>query len=93
LNAGIAPGAPPASAGRPYLEIADYRTRWKLPADHPITAPAYSIDTSTHAGLRDRALIGLMVYSFTGSENERVDPSYQFVAACCGLWSKSDDRG
>jgi hypothetical protein len=23
-----------------------------------------SIDTSTHAGLRDRALIGLMVYSF-----------------------------
>ena len=24
------------------LEIADYRARWKLPADHPLTAPSYS---------------------------------------------------
>jgi predicted transcriptional regulator len=24
------------------LEIADYRTRWKLPADYPVTAPSYS---------------------------------------------------
>ena len=24
------------------LEPAGYRVRWKLPADHPITAPAYS---------------------------------------------------
>ena len=24
------------------LEPAEYRVRWKLPADHPITAPAYS---------------------------------------------------
>lgn len=31
------------------LEVADYRTRWKLPADHPITAPAYSERRSTMA--------------------------------------------
>jgi predicted transcriptional regulator len=31
------------------LEIADYRTRWKLPADHPVTAPAYSERRSTMA--------------------------------------------
>ena len=31
------------------LEVADYRTRWKLPADHPITAPAYSKRRSTMA--------------------------------------------
>jgi len=24
------------------LEVAQYRARWNLPADHPITAPAYS---------------------------------------------------
>jgi site-specific recombinase XerD len=30
-------------------------------------APLDSIDTSTHSGLRDRALIGLMVYSFARS--------------------------
>jgi predicted transcriptional regulator len=24
------------------LEIADYRARWRLPADHPLTAPSYS---------------------------------------------------
>jgi predicted transcriptional regulator len=24
------------------LEVADYRTRWKLTADHPLTAPSYS---------------------------------------------------
>jgi predicted transcriptional regulator len=23
------------------LEVAAYRSRWKLPADHPVTAPAY----------------------------------------------------
>jgi predicted transcriptional regulator len=31
------------------LEVADYRTRWKLPADHPITAPAYSERRSSMA--------------------------------------------
>src|SRR5712671_3351105 len=31
------------------LEPADYRARWKLPADHPITAPAYSERRSTLA--------------------------------------------
>jgi predicted transcriptional regulator len=31
------------------LEVADYRTRWKLSADHPITAPAYSERRSTMA--------------------------------------------
>jgi predicted transcriptional regulator len=31
------------------LEVADYRTRWKLPADHPIIAPAYSERRSTMA--------------------------------------------
>jgi len=31
------------------LEVADYRARWKLPADHPITAPSYSARRSTMA--------------------------------------------
>jgi predicted transcriptional regulator len=31
------------------LEPAGYRVRWKLPADHPITAPAYSERRSTLA--------------------------------------------
>src|SRR5271168_638861 len=31
------------------LEPAAYRIRWKLPADHPITAPAYSERRSTMA--------------------------------------------
>src|SRR5690242_7846961 len=31
------------------LEVADYRDRWKLPSDHPITAPAYSERRSTMA--------------------------------------------
>ena len=31
------------------LEPAEYRVRWKLPADHPITAPAYSERRSTMA--------------------------------------------
>jgi predicted transcriptional regulator len=31
------------------LEVADYRTRWKLSAYHPITAPAYSERRSTMA--------------------------------------------
>ena len=31
------------------LEPAAYRVRWKLPADHPITAPAYSERRSTMA--------------------------------------------
>jgi predicted transcriptional regulator len=40
------------------LEVADYRARWKLPADHPITAPSYSARRSTMAkeiGLGRRA--------------------------------------
>jgi len=24
------------------FEVAQYRARWNLPADHPVTAPAYS---------------------------------------------------
>jgi site-specific recombinase XerD len=38
----------------------------KTPVLEPVEARALldSIDTTTHAGLRDRALIGLMVYSF-----------------------------
>jgi predicted transcriptional regulator len=31
------------------LEAAEYRVRWKLPADHPITAPAYSERRATMA--------------------------------------------
>ena len=31
------------------LEAAEYRVRWKLPADHPITAPAYSERRSSMA--------------------------------------------
>jgi predicted transcriptional regulator len=31
------------------LEIADYRARWRLPADHPLTAPSYSARRSTMA--------------------------------------------
>ena len=31
------------------LEPAEYRVRWKLPADHPITAPVYSERRSTMA--------------------------------------------
>jgi predicted transcriptional regulator len=31
------------------LEVADYRARWTLPADHPITAPSYSARRSTMA--------------------------------------------
>ena len=31
------------------LEPAEYRVRWKLPTDHPITAPAYSERRSTMA--------------------------------------------
>jgi predicted transcriptional regulator len=31
------------------LEVADYRARWKLPTDHPITAPSYSARRSTMA--------------------------------------------
>jgi predicted transcriptional regulator len=40
------------------LEVADYRTRWKLPAGHPVTAPSYSDRRSTIAneiGLGRRA--------------------------------------
>jgi hypothetical protein len=31
------------------LDIAQYRARWKLPADHPLTAPSYSARRSTMA--------------------------------------------
>jgi predicted transcriptional regulator len=31
------------------LEAADYRTRWQLPPDHPLTAPGYSARRSTMA--------------------------------------------
>ena len=31
------------------LEVADYRTRWRLPADHPLTAPSYSARRSRMA--------------------------------------------
>jgi len=31
------------------LQIADYLNRWDLPADHPLTAPAYSEQRSTMA--------------------------------------------
>ena len=40
------------------LEVAAYRTRWRLPADYPLTAPAYSARRSTLAkeiGLGRRA--------------------------------------
>jgi predicted transcriptional regulator len=40
------------------LQIADYRARWRLPADHPLTAPSYSARRSTLAkeiGLGRRA--------------------------------------
>jgi predicted transcriptional regulator len=40
------------------LEIADYRARWRPPADHPLTAPSYSTLRSTMAkeiGLGRRA--------------------------------------
>jgi predicted transcriptional regulator len=43
------------------LEPAAYRTRWKLPADHPLTAPSYSARRSTMAkeiGLGRRAAAG-----------------------------------
>jgi len=31
------------------LDVAAYRTRWNLPADYPVTAPAYSTRRSTMA--------------------------------------------
>jgi predicted transcriptional regulator len=31
------------------LEVAAYRTRWNLPSDHPVTAPAYSVRRSAIA--------------------------------------------
>jgi predicted transcriptional regulator len=31
------------------FEVADYRARWKLQADHPLTAPSYSARRSTMA--------------------------------------------
>jgi predicted transcriptional regulator len=31
------------------LEVAAYRTRWRLPSDHPVTAPAYSARRSAIA--------------------------------------------
>ena len=31
------------------LEVADYRTRWRLPPDHPVIAPSYSARRSTMA--------------------------------------------
>jgi predicted transcriptional regulator len=31
------------------LEVADYRTRWKLPLDYPVTAPSYSARRSATA--------------------------------------------
>jgi predicted transcriptional regulator len=31
------------------LAVADYRTRWKLPIDYPVTAPNYSAQRSTAA--------------------------------------------
>src|ERR1700738_2730383 len=40
------------------LEAADYRIRWQLPPDHPLTAPGYSARRSTMArasGLGHRA--------------------------------------
>ena len=44
------------------LEVAAYRTRWNLPSDHPVTAPAYSARRSALAkqiGLgRRRAPVG-----------------------------------
>jgi predicted transcriptional regulator len=36
------------------IDVGTYRSRWKLPADHPITEPAYSERRSTmakHLGL------------------------------------------
>jgi predicted transcriptional regulator len=35
------------------LSVADYRARWNLPPDHPITAPAYSERRSTIAKERE----------------------------------------
>jgi predicted transcriptional regulator len=32
-----------------HLEIADYRARWNLAPDHPVTAPSYSAQRSTMA--------------------------------------------
>ena len=43
------------------LEIADYRARWQLPPDYPLTAPRYSAQRSTLAkeiGLGRRAGAG-----------------------------------
>jgi predicted transcriptional regulator len=40
------------------LDVAEYRARWNLPTDYPVTAPAYSIRRSTLAtelGLGRRA--------------------------------------
>ena len=37
------------------LEAADYRTRWKLPPDHPLTAPGYSAALDDGQGDRSRA--------------------------------------
>jgi hypothetical protein len=46
------------------IACADHSTFGRTPVLDPSQARALldSIDTSTHAGLRDRALIGLMVY-------------------------------
>jgi hypothetical protein len=43
------PGAPRHLRVAHGLEPAEYRVRWKLPPDHPITAPAYSERRSTMA--------------------------------------------
>jgi GNAT superfamily N-acetyltransferase len=49
LSAGITPRCSAGICGSADLDVATYRSRWKLSADHPITAPAYSERRSTMA--------------------------------------------
>jgi len=62
VTGGVVPASPAAAVRGPRHQVRVGKT----PALEPAEARALleSIDVTTHAGLRDRALIGLMVYSF-----------------------------
>ena len=62
VNGQVVPINPAHTVRGPRHVVTSGQTRVLDPAE--ARALLDSIDTSTHAGLRDRALIGLMVYSF-----------------------------
>jgi predicted transcriptional regulator len=72
------------------LEVADYRTRWQLPLDYPLTAPNYSARRSTLA-----KAIGLGRHSATepGQPATEPAPAADQPAAATGVSRQETRRG